>query len=198
MRQYLDTQYVAAPKAFWRLFQFDTHGQSPTVVRLQVHLPGQHLVTYNPNESPEVVAARAVGEQTMLTAFFEANREESGITDFARQYTYQEFPQHFVWKEQQKWWALRQQGFALGWMYFVSPTAGDCFYLRLLLTVVKGPTLFEDLRSYNSETLSTFCEACRRGLLEDDNICLEEAAEMQTGESTSFRLACHLHLTVVC
>ncbi len=47
--------------------------------------------------------------------------------EFARQYTYQEFPQHFVLKKFPgggTQWGIRKQGFALGRMYFVSPNAG--------------------------------------------------------------------------
>jgi hypothetical protein len=70
-------------------------------------------------------------------------------------------------------------------MYFVPPTAGERFYLRTLLTVVKGAVSYEDLRTYNGTVYHNFEESCRaQGLLEDDGewrICLEEAAEMQTG-----------------
>ena len=77
------------------------------------------------------------------------------------------------------------------------PTAGEQFYLRTLLTVVKGATSFEDLRHYNTvEPYPTFHEAClARGLLEDDgewNQCLAEACLMQTG--TCLR---HLFTTIL-
>ena len=56
---------------------------------------------------------------------------------------------------------------ALGRMYFIKPMAGEVFYLRLLLTVVKGPTSFEDLRTVpgHPEPFPTFHGAClARGL----------------------------------
>ncbi len=194
IQDYLDTRYVAAPESIWRLFHFDLHAQFPSVVRLQVHLPGQHMVAYNPNESPEAVLARAANERTMLTAFFEANADETVLATVARQYTYQEFPQHFVWKAREKRWALRQQGFALGRMYFVSPNAGERYYLRLLLTVAKGPKSFADLRTVNGMEYPSFRAAClARGLLEDDGEwthCLEEATQMQTGKHISSRPCC--------
>jgi hypothetical protein len=59
------------------------------------------------------------------------------------------------------------------------------FYLRTLLTVVKGATSFEDLCTFNGILLPTFKDACKeRGLLHDDQEwiqCLKEAADMQTG-----------------
>ena len=82
-------------------------------------------------------------------------------------------------------------------MYFIPPTAGERFYLRTLLTVVRGATSFDDLRRYNSdEPHPTFHAACIvQGLLEDNgewNQCLEEASLMQTG--TRLR---HLFTTIL-
>ena len=55
-------------------------------------------------------------------------------------------------------------------MYFASPNSGERFYLRLLLTVVRGPTSFENLRTVNNVLHDTFKAACvARGLLEDDD-----------------------------
>jgi hypothetical protein len=84
-----------------------------------------------------------------------------------------------------KKWTPRQQGFAVGRMYFASPSSGERFYLRTLLTVAKGATSFEDLRTVDGVLCPTFKDACiARGLLKDDQEwkqCLQEAADMQTG-----------------
>ena len=123
----------------------------------------------------------------MLTAFFDANKDPGPLGEEARKLMYQEFLQHFVWnKDGKKKWTLRMQGFGLGRMYFVAPNAGERFYLRTLLSVIKGPTSFDDLHTYGRpDPWPTFCEACiARGLLEDDSEwrqCLQEASVMQTG-----------------
>jgi len=49
------------------------HGQVPSVVRLQIHLPGQHMVTFDPNENIDTILARASHERMTLSAYFEAN-----------------------------------------------------------------------------------------------------------------------------
>lgn len=145
------------------------------------------MVTYDPGEDPQELLDRAASERTCLTAFFEANADDGALGPLARQYTYQEFPQHFTWKngKSEKRWAVRRQGFALGRMFFVPPNGGERFYLRTLLTVVKGPTSFKDLRTYGGVVHPTFQDAClARGLLEDDGEwrqCLSEACLMQTG-----------------
>jgi len=70
-------------------------------------------------------------------------------------------------------------------MYTVHPNAGEKFYLRLLLTCVRGATSFEKLRTVEGVLYPTFKEAClHRGLLEDDEEwkqCLSEAKLFKTG-----------------
>ena len=143
------------------------------------------MVLFDPDEPLETVAARAAFEKTTLTGFFEMNSMEGIEGDEARKLTYQEFPQKFVWDKTEKEWSLRQRGFSLGRMYFIPPTAGERFYLRTLLTIVRGPKSFEDLRTFEGILYSSFQDACRaRGLLEDDGewrLCLADASQMQTG-----------------
>jgi hypothetical protein len=70
-------------------------------------------------------------------------------------------------------------------MYYAHPSSGECFFLRLLLTAVKGATSFEHLHTVDDVVYGSFKEACfARGLLEDDREyiqCFEEASAMQTG-----------------
>lgn len=187
IKRFIDGRYVSASEAAWRIFHFDMHDQQPNIVRLQVHLPGQSMINFNPNDNPETLRNLAAQERTTLTAFFTANCDDGPLGNKARKLTYQEFPQRFVWKNgaNEKHWALRKQGFALGRMYFVAPTSGERFYLRTLLTIVKGATSFLDLRTYDGKIYDTYQDAClARGLLEDDGEwreCLKEASEMQTG-----------------
>lgn len=119
----------------------------------------------------------------------------------ARNLTYQDFPHQFVWHKDTKTWTKRWKGFSLGRMYFVPPTCGERFYLQTLLTTVRGPKSFTDLRSFNNEIYPTFKDACRvRGLLEDDgewSLCLREASEVQSGGLLrhlffSMLLFCHI------
>jgi hypothetical protein len=198
IKRYTEGHYISPSEAGHRIYQFDVHGQVPNVVRLQVHLPGQHMVTFDPDENIDAILARASHERTTLTAYFEANAHPGDFGVEARKYTYQEFPQHFTWKADGKKWSIRRQrDFAIGRMFFIPPTAGERFYLRTLLTVAKGAKSFEDLRRYNSdEPYPTFHAACiARGLLEDDgewSQCLEEASLMLTG--TRLR---HLFTTIL-
>ena len=181
--EFRDSWYIAASEASWHLFEFPIHHQEPAVMSLQVHLPGQHMVVFKPNELIETVRAHAEQERTMLTAFFELNREDP----IARQYTYQELPSHFIWDRANKKWKHRKLGSTVGRIYFVSPTAGECFFLCTLLTTIKGPTSWENLRTFDGKIHPTFHDAClARGLLENDDEwrqCLSEASLTHVGES---------------
>ena len=119
----------------------------------------------------------------MLTAFFSLNRSDPS----ARSSTYPEIPQHFVWDRTHKEWKTRQRGWTIRHIYFVSPTAGERFYLRTLLITVKGPTSWADLRTFQGVEYPSFHATClTRGLLENDDEwrqCLTEASLTHTGVS---------------
>ena len=54
IKLYLDSRYVFACEAIWRLLCFSMHEESPNIVRLQVHLPNQQLVTWNQDATPNL------------------------------------------------------------------------------------------------------------------------------------------------
>ena len=157
------------------------HEEIPTVVCLELHLPGMHRVVFNTVEPISEIISRGAQQDTTLTGYFTCCTSNES----ARALTYQEFPQKFVWNKKTHKWTPRQKGYAIGRMYFASPNSGKRFYLRLLLTVVKGPTSFDNLRMVNGVMYNTFKSACvARGLLEDDGEwvqCMQEASSMKTG-----------------
>ena len=203
IKQYIDGRYIGAPEGIWRILHFDVHKHLPSIERLQVcilhvllympysffeiHLPGQHMVVFDPDEPVHAIASRAASERTTLTQFFCMNCLENDVGEQARKLTYQDFPHEFVWHKDTKTWTKRQKGFSLGRMYFVPPTSGERFYLRTLLTIARGPRSFTDLRTFQNVCYPTFQDACRaRGLLEDDeewSLCLTEATQIQCGRS---------------
>jgi len=140
------------------------------------------MVVFNLDGDPEAFLNRGP-KATKLTAYFEAN----ALYPHARNYLYQEFPLHFVWIAADCRWKPRKQGTAIGRIYGASPSAGERFYLCLLLITIRGATSFDDFKSIDGEVMPTFKEAClRRGLLTDDGEwiqCLTEAVNMKTGHA---------------
>lgn len=183
IKQYIDARYIGTPEAMWHIMEFAMHEERPTVYRLPVHLEDEQMVYFDPEDIAEEVAQRAQHKKTQLTEWFTANEKHP---ELANQVLYQDFPEKFVWNKRTREWTPRQRDFAIGRMHFVHPSAGERFYLRLLLTVVKGAKSWDDLLLYNGEHYFTFKAACvARGLLEDDGEwrqCLSEAAIMQSGK----------------
>lgn len=70
-----------------------------------------------------------------------------------------------MWLQKEKKWRARKREFAIGRIYYCSPTADKKYYLRMLLTVVPGPRSFQHLRTLDDMIHPTSQAACvARGL----------------------------------
>ena len=181
--RYIHARYVSPCEAVWRLFEFPTHQEFPPVQHLAIHLEGEQTVYFADDLTPESLAAKAAGARSTLMAFFEYNQahEES------RRFLYAEFPANHTWVAKTRVWKLRQRGIGqcIGRMYHCSPVSGERYYLRLLLTVVRGPQSFADLYWVDGVRHPTYQAACiARGLAENDQEwyqCFDEAVLFTTG-----------------
>ncbi|GFW34469.1 uncharacterized protein TNCV_500871 [Trichonephila clavipes] len=131
-----------------------------------------------------------------LTEFFTLCQKPDVFGQFAKTLVYGDVPRYFTWNKSSKKWEPRKQGKphpsitgifkakTLGRLYTVHPKQRECFYLRLLLVNVPGPTSFEFLRTVNGRVFNTYQDACRElQLLEDDNhwdLTLADAALTST------------------
>ena len=185
---FIDGRHISTSEATWHIFGFDLHNNSPSVIRLQVHLPEEQSMVFNSQAEREDLEQLAEeGGTTTLTAWLEANVKYPE----GRHLLYSEYVEQFVYKSTLagREWCPRKRnvGQNVGRMYFVPPSAGERYFLRLLLNHVSGATSFQDLRTYNGVVHPSFHEAChQRGLLNDDtdwNICLREAALSQSPAS---------------
>ena len=149
----------------WRLSENKMHGQSHTIYRLPVHLPGEQNVYYNEGQERQAVE-QAMQRDTHLTAWFKLNQ----IDHRARTLLYCEIPEHYVFDRKNTKWTFRVRKLnVITRMYSVSPKQVEKFHLRLLLLHVPGATSFENLRTVEGNEMQTFKEACiRLRLLDDD------------------------------
>ena len=76
IKQYLDSRYISAAESCWHIFEFNMHGEYPSVTRLPVHDKDQHMVYYNADDNLHDVVERGRIKHTPLTAWFEMNRED--------------------------------------------------------------------------------------------------------------------------
>ena len=184
-------RYISSNEAVWRILDFPIHERHPTVVHLALHLENGQRVYFTEDNLHERVNEPP---KTTLTAFLLLCQTD----DFAKTLLYCDVPKYYTWDASAKSFKRRVQGTAvpdhrnvrqtdaLGRVYTVHPNNFECFFLRLLLHTVRGPTSFEALRMVNNRVCATFREACQlRGLLEDDaqwDATMAEAATVQSPE----------------
>ena len=115
----------------------------------------------------------------MLTEIFTLCNDDP----HARQFTYLEINQHYIWNKKDKQWKQRSNNQTCPQVPRIlacNPREGEHYYLRMLLNIVKGPRSYEEVRTYNGTIHTTFkAAAIARGLLEDDqewDRCMEEAS----------------------
>ncbi|KAI5391538.1 hypothetical protein KIW84_076377 [Lathyrus oleraceus] len=180
VQQYVDARWICAPEAFWEIFRFTLYRLYPSVERLQIHLPNRHQVRFYDHQQIADVLNNERNSKTMLTQFFALNLRDPQ----ARKYLYREILEHYCWnKRDMEWHRRRSTRKVIGRIYTVSPSEGDKFYLRLLLSHVIGPTSWEYLLTNNGMTFSTFKKSTEdRGFLETDHSirdCLVEATSLR-------------------
>ncbi|KAK7601501.1 hypothetical protein V9T40_008942 [Parthenolecanium corni] len=140
-----------------------------------MHLENSQRVYFNESN---VVQRAASPPATTLTSFFLICQSDT----FAQNLLYAEMPRYYTWNASTKKFQRQKQGNmvpgypdirstdALGRIYSVHPKSDECFYLRLLLVNVRGPTSFVSLRTVNGVVCPTFCAACQElHLLENDS-----------------------------
>ena len=167
VKEYLHCRYICEQDACWRMFGYDIHRHFPAVERMPVHMPNENFITFSARAKMDKLLSAEFLRRTMLTQWFVCNE----LFPEARTLTYPEFPSKWVWDQRDRRWSKRKQRHdKIGRLHYVHPLAGERYYLRMLLLIVKGATSYEHLRFHNRVYYHTFKEACKsRGLLSDDH-----------------------------
>ncbi|XP_050889401.1 uncharacterized protein LOC127094636 [Lathyrus oleraceus] len=165
IKQYIDCRYVSPSEASWRIFSFPIHGRKPAVERLYFHCEGQNSVYYTDFDRINTVLEKPSVTESMFTSWFEANCKYPE----AQNLTYSKFVSKFVYVKKKREWKPRQKGYTIGRLIWVPPTTGELYYLRLMLTHVKGPRSYNDIKTVNNVKYDTFRDACfAMGFIGDD------------------------------
>ncbi|XP_029152436.1 uncharacterized protein [Arachis hypogaea] len=178
VQQFINAGWIATPEACWRIFRFNLYRMYPSVERLQVHLPNQHQVSFYEHQTISKIVNNDYLSRTMLTELFALNQADD---QQSRHLLYRKIPECYSWHIKEKEWRRRRsQKRSIGRIYTVSPTEGEKFYLRILLSNVRGPTGWDDLLTVDGVQYSSFKQSAQhRGLLESDSSirsCLVEAS----------------------
>ena len=187
---YQDFRTIGACEGCWCTFNFPKYGRFPAVERLPCHLPNMQTCTFE--DGGERDAAASGPPRTALTDWFvflkcEYEKHQAhtivpirGLRKMEFTATYPDFPERYTYSKKDGW-KKRIKGTVIGRMYTVNPSAGESFYLRMLLTKIPAnemadeimaiPDRFslEALKYYNGTKYDTYKDACvARRLLADD------------------------------
>ncbi|KAM0874511.1 hypothetical protein ACQ4PT_037356 [Festuca glaucescens] len=177
IEEYRTCRYICANDSFWRCYGFDIHSKQPSVERLVVHLLGKHVVRFRALANLHALVNNSLLQKTMLTEWFVANARHAS----ARSLTYCDFPTRWSWLAETKKWVRRKRSDRIGRVYYMHPSTGELYYLRMLLMLVKGAKCYADVRTYNGTVYGSFKDACAaRGLLGDDTECDELSQDCET------------------
>ena len=73
IKAHLDGWFTSPTEAYWKIFEFNIHGESPAVQHLPVHLLNEHYVNFHAYQTINKVLAKQNMEKTQLTAWFDHN-----------------------------------------------------------------------------------------------------------------------------
>ncbi|KAL5543450.1 hypothetical protein UlMin_007234 [Ulmus minor] len=176
IQNFQSARWISPPEAVWRIYSFILNENYPSVYTLQLHLENQQLIKFKKIDKLKRIIDNDFASRSMLTEYFNMNK----TNEKAKTLLYNQFPEHFVWNQRDKFWIPRKKGHVIGRIVTTNPSEGERYYLRLLLNHIRGATCFQDLRIVNNVLTSSFREsALLRGLLKSDNNltrCLEEAS----------------------
>ncbi|KAH1257644.1 ATP-dependent DNA helicase PIF4 [Glycine max] len=144
---------------------------------------GQHSVLYEDHDHIDDVLSRPSISDSKFISWMNTNQNSVE----GRNLTYAEFVSKFVYNQKKRCWHLRKKGYTIGRLLWVPPITGELFYLRMMLSICKGPTSFEDLRTVDNVQYSTYKEACfDMGFLQDDKEFIEAIKEAKDWGSAHY------------
>lgn len=163
---------------------------------MPVHLPNDNYITFSAKAKMTTILSQEFLRRTMLTEWFTANQTHLE----ARELTYPQFPTKWRWKKKIRTWEKRREKRPkIGRMHYVHPSAGERYYLRLLLLTVKGAVSFANLRYHNNMYHPTFKEACRsRGLIGDDQEWYDAFDEAATWATSAHLRSLFVTMVLFC
>jgi hypothetical protein len=181
IKQFLDCRYISPPEACWRIFGFPIHARRPAVERMFFHLMGEQAVYFTDYERINDVLIKPSVTESMFTSWFAANNKYPEASTL----TYGQFVSRFVYVKKKRCWQPRKRGSTIGRLVWIPQGAGEIYYLRMMLTDVKGPKTYDSIKKVNDIQYKTFREACyARGFLQDDRefiAAIKEASAWGSG-----------------
>lgn len=125
---YFDGRYLCGAEAAYRIFGFPIHHRTLYVERLPFHLPNQRSCTFRANKPLARVVERKKEKASKLEDFFLLNASDVN----ARQYTYNEIPQHYVWNDGERRWNVKKRGKQIGRLSYAHYSSGESWFFTFV------------------------------------------------------------------
>ncbi|XP_021985268.2 uncharacterized protein LOC110881257 [Helianthus annuus] len=145
IQSFVDGRFICPHEACWRILNFPIHERDPAVQILAVHLENMQNVTFKENSRLQSIVNNPSFGKTTLTEWLNNNcKEPEGL-----HLRYSDYPSRFWWESSSKGWIRRARlgSTAIGRLVYIHPTAGELFYLRMLLCHQKGCKSYADIRT---------------------------------------------------
>lgn len=90
---HLAGRLLSVSEAVHRLLSLSLHKEWPPVVRLDIHLPQQQSMIFDPTSDEDSLILQSQSSTSTLLGYFDLNAADA----FARTLQYHEIPEHYVW-----------------------------------------------------------------------------------------------------
>jgi len=98
---HLAGRLLSASEAVYRLLSLQLHKEWPSVVRIDIHLPHQQRMIFDPTADETELLEQLTTTTSTLMGWFQLNRDDA----FARTLLYQDVPSYYIW--QNSHWSRR-------------------------------------------------------------------------------------------
>jgi hypothetical protein len=176
IQSFLSGRLLSCSEATFRILGLKLHQEWPAVERLDLHLPHENIVVFNPLDDPNDIQEQLPRATTKLLQWFALNQRDPS----ARQWRYIDISEHYVWKQADRMWQKRVQSrIKIARLPSVNGWNVELQALRMILSAARGAQSFVDLMTFNGHTYSTFRDAAKAaGMLEDDGEAISIFFEM--------------------
>ena len=201
LQNYVDARYMPATEAMWGIFSFDLHSREPTVMVLPIHLEGKDQLIFDDSATPPIgneANSEVPDSVSKLELYFHRDNAyaslkytqfwENVITTPRPSAIQGAFELHV--RGRTIYMHPRNRGEMICRMTVMYPSAGEPYYLRLLLQRT-SPRNFVDARTVEGTILPKYQAACQAlGLLDQQNeheLCFEEAVRERCLDAAQLR-----------
>jgi len=150
------------------------------VQHLSFHVEGKQPAFFKGKESIKEVLERIANQDSQFMAWLTLNRNDvvGKNRKRARDLLYVDIPAYFTWDRINKMWNKRSCGFSLGRRNYVPRKLEDEYFLSVLLNIVRGPTCFAHIKTYNGVVYPTYkTVSFARGILDDDQVYIDSLVD---------------------